>query len=303
MIRSITLAAALLMLASGAANGDEGYRLVRYGAAGAEKPGLIDAGGTLKDLSAHFEDFDPSTLPDLERLDAIDPATLPAVPGSPRLGAPVSGVGKIIAVGFNYSDHAEETGTPIPTEPVLFMKAVTALSGPFDDVIAPRGFTELDYEVELAVVIGRQARYVDTDDAMAYIAGFAVGHDVSERAFQGKRGGQFVKGKSADTFAPLGPWLVTPAAVGDVQSLAIRSAVNGAPRQSSNTRHMIFSVAYLVAYISQFMTLEPGDLIFTGTPSGVGAAMQPPVFLVPGDRIELSIDRLGTQEQRVVEPR
>ena len=303
MIRSITLAAALLMLASGAANGDEGYRLVRYGAVGAEKPGLIDAGGTLKDLSAHFEDFNPSTLPDLERLDTIDPATLPAVPGNPRLGAPVNGVGKIIAVGFNYSDHAEETGTPIPTEPVLFMKAVTALSGPFDDVIAPRGFTELDYEVELAVVIGRQARYVDADDAMAYIAGFAVGHDVSERAFQGKRGGQFVKGKSADTFAPLGPWLVTPAAVGDVQSLAIRSAVNGAPRQSSNTRHMIFSATYLVAYISQFMTLEPGDLIFTGTPSGVGAAMQPPVFLVPGDRIELSIDRLGTQEQRVAEPR
>jgi 2-keto-4-pentenoate hydratase/2-oxohepta-3-ene-1,7-dioic acid hydratase in catechol pathway len=157
--------------------------------------------------------------------------------------------------------------------------------------------------VELAVVIGRQARYVDADDAMAYIAGFAVGHDVSERAFQGKRGGQFVKGKSADTFAPLGPWLVTPAAVGDVQNLAIRSAVNGASRQSSNTRHMIFSATYLVAYISQFMTLEPGDLIFTGTPSGVGSAMQPPVFLVPGDRVELSIDRLGSQGQRVVEPR
>lgn len=276
-----------------------GYRLVRYGAAGAEKPGLIDPEGVLRDLSAHFDDFTPRTLGELSRLKDIDTASLPRVPGTPRLGSPVAQVGKILAVGFNYRDHAEETGTPIPTEPVLFMKAATALSGPFDDVITPRGATELDYEVELAVVIGRTARYIQADQALAHIAGFAVGHDVSERAFQNKRGGQFVKGKSADTFAPLGPWLVTPAAFGDPQNLTIRSTVNGELRQSSNTRHMIFGVADIVAYISQFMTLEPGDVIYTGTPSGVGAAQQPPVFLAPGDIVELSIEKLGTQKQRI----
>lgn len=237
----LLLAAAATVAQSGSA--DPGHRLVRYGPIGAERPGLIDADGVLRDPSAHFDDFTPQTIPDLPRLKDIDTASLPVVPGTPRLGAPVARAGKILAVGFNYRDHAEETGTPIPTEPVLFMKAATALSGPFDDVITPKGSTELDYEVELAVVIGRTARYINPAQAMDHIAGFAVGHDVSERAFQNKRGGQFVKGKSADTFAPLGPWLVTPA--------------------------------------------------------GVGAARQPPVFLVPGDVVELSIEKLGTQRQRI----
>jgi 2,4-diketo-3-deoxy-L-fuconate hydrolase len=225
--------------------------------------------------------------------------SLPLVEGEPRLGAPIARAGKIVAVGFNYRDHAEETNTPIPAEPVLFMKAATALSGPFDPVIAPRGATALDYEVELAVVVGRTARYVSEADALAHVAGFAVGHDVSERVFQNGRGGQFVKGKSADTFAPLGPYLVTPGAINDVQNLAIFSEVNGERRQSSNTRHMIFGATFIVAYVSQFMTLEPGDVIFTGTPSGVGAAMRPPSFLKPGDVVTLGIDALGVQRQTI----
>ncbi len=281
----------------------DGQRFVRFGEAGAEKPGVLDASGAIHDLSSHLPDITPQTIGDLATLADLDPTTLPLVPGSPRLGPPISRAGKIVAVGFNYRDHAEETGTPIPTEPLLFMKSATALSGPTDPVVTPRGSTELDYEVELAIVIGRTARYVSEADAIDHVAGFAVGHDVSERAFQLKRGGQFVKGKSADTFAPLGPWLVTPAAVGDVQTLAISSAVNGSPRQQSNTRHMIFGAAYIVSYVSRFMSLEPGDVIYSGTPSGVGSAMDPPVFLKPGDTVTLSIEKLGSQTQVIAPAR
>ena len=280
----------------------EGARFVRFGEAGAEQPGLLGADGRIHDLSGRIADITPETIGLLPLLARTDPANLPEVSGEPRLGPPIARAGKIIAVGFNYRDHAEETGTPIPEEPVLFMKAATALSGPFDPVITPRGATALDYEVELAIVIGRTARYLDESEALDHVAGFAVGHDVSERAFQNSRGGQFVKGKSADTFAPLGPWLVTPEAAGDVQDLAISSSVNGQQRQSSNTRHMIFGAATIVAYVSQFMTLEPGDVIFTGTPSGVGLAMDPPVFLQPGDRVSLTIEKLGTQAQTIAPP-
>ncbi len=293
------LAAVILVIAP-VARSAEGARFVRFGEAGAEKPGLIDASGRIRDLSSRIDDITPETIGLLPLLARTDPANLPEVSGEPRLGSPVARTGKIIAVGFNYRDHAEETGTPIPEEPVLFMKAATALSGPFDPIVMPRGATDLDYEVELAIVIGRTAKYVSEAEALDHVAGFAVGHDVSERAFQNRRGGQFVKGKSADTFAPLGPWLVTPAAVGDPQHLAISSSVNGQPRQSSNTRHMIFGAAAIVSYVSGFMTLEPGDIIFTGTPAGVGLAMTPPEFLKPGDRISLTIEKLGTQEQTVV---
>lgn len=288
-----------ILLAALPIQASEGARFVRFGPAAEEKPGMLDAQGRIRDLSGQIDDITPETVGTLGELARLDPATLPLVAGEPRLGSPISRAGKIIAIGFNYRDHAEETGTPIPAEPLIFMKAATALSGPFDDVITPRGSSELDYEVELAIVIGRTARYVSESEALAHVAGFAVGHDVSERSFQMRRGGQFVKGKSADTFAPLGPWLVTPEAVGDVQNLAITSAVNGEPRQNSSTRHMIFGAATIVAYVSGFMTLEPGDVIYTGTPSGVGSAMTPPVFLKPGDRVTLSIEKLGSQTQTI----
>ena len=277
----------LTVLLAGASTtaADEGQRFVRYGASGQEKPGLLDDQDRIRDLSAQIDDISPETIGTLGELTGLDPASLPLVQGDPRLGSPISRAGKIVAVGFNYRDHAEETGTPIPTEPVLFMKAANALSGPFDPVVTPKGSTELDYEVELVIVIGRLARYVSEADALDHVAGFAVGHDVSERAFQRKRGGQFVKGKSADTFAPLGPLLVTPAAVGDVQNLAIESSVNGQARQSSNTRHMIFGAATIVAYVSQFMTLEPGrpDLHGHARPASA-APWSPRCFLQPGDR-------------------
>ena len=281
---------------------EEGRRFVRFGEPGQEKPGLLDGQDRIRDLSAHIDDISPETIGTLGELTTLDPASLPLVQGDPRLGSPISRAGKIVAVGFNYRDHAEEMSIPIPAEPVLFMKAANALSGPFDPVVTPRGSTELDYEVELVIVIGQLARYVTEADALDHVAGFAVGHDVSERAFQRKRGGQFVKGKSADTFAPLGPLLVSPAAVGDVQDLAIESAVNGQARQSSNTRHMIFGAATIVSYVSQFMTLNPGDLIYTGTPSGVGSAREPAVFLQPGDVVTLSIEKLGTQQQTIAPP-
>lgn len=281
----------------------EGLRLVRYGAPGAERPGLLDADGGVRDLSAIVDDLSGEVLGDLARLDAIDPATLPRVPGEPRLGPPVAGVRKIIAMGFNYADHAAESNMALPQEPLLFSKAITSLSGPFDDVVMPRGATQMDYEAELVIVIGRTARYVGEEDALDHVAGFAVGHDVSERAFQRDRGGQYVKGKSADTFGPLGPWLVPTAHVEDVQALAITSRVNGETRQDSNTRYMIFGAAYAVSYISQFMTLEPGDLIFTGTPAGVGAGMSPPRWLEAGDVVEVEIEGLGTQRQTILAPR
>lgn len=298
----------LLLLAFGTASAlgawsAEGARFVRYGPAGAERPGLLDTAGRIRDLSAVVTDLGPDALGRLPEFAALDPTALPLVPGTPRLGAPVTGVGKIIAMGFNYSDHAAESGVELPTEPLLFSKAVTALTGPFDDVIAPRGYTALDYEAELVIVIGRRAQYVTEEDALAHVAGFAVGHDVSERVFQTGRGGQFVKGKSADTFAPVGPWLVPTASIVDVQALDISSTVNGELRQHSNTRHMIFGAAFAVSYISRFMTLEPGDLIFTGTPAGVGAGFEPPRFLKPGDVVEIAIEGLGSQRQTIAPPR
>ena len=275
--------------------------LVRFGDVGAERPGLIDAEGNIRDLSAYMDDITPDHLSDegLQRIADIPLASLPVVEGEPRLGAPLTGVGKIIAIGFNYIDHAAEMAVEVPEEPMVFMKAVTALSGPFDDVITPRGATKLDYEAELVIVIGSRAQYVSEAEAMNHVAGFSVGNDVSERAFQRERAGQFVKGKSADTFAPTGPWLVTRDSVADVQNLAVWSEINGEMRQQGNTNQMVFGVPELVSYISQFMTLMPGDLIFTGTPEGVGDGMDPPQYLQPGDVIRIGIDGLGVQQQTV----
>ncbi|MCZ6642132.1 MAG: fumarylacetoacetate hydrolase family protein [Gammaproteobacteria bacterium] len=304
MPKRLVTAVAVLALAANVCNA-AGLKLVRYGPPGAERPGLVDATGKIRDLSAHLSDIEGDSLSpeSLERIAALASDDLPLVDGNPRLGSPVSGVGKIIAVGFNYRDHVAETSAALPSEPVLFMKANTALSGPFDDILMPRGGVALDYEAELAIVIGSKAQYVDEANALDYVAGFAVGHDVSERVFQGARGGQFVKGKSADTFAPLGPWLVTTDGIADVQDLKIWSIVNGDKRQDSNTRYMIFSAAHIVSYVSQFMTLNPGDLIYTGTPAGVGAAQKPPAFLKPGDVVQIGIEGLGEQRQTVAPPR
>jgi 2-keto-4-pentenoate hydratase/2-oxohepta-3-ene-1,7-dioic acid hydratase in catechol pathway len=254
---------------------------------------MRDLGGVLEDLTA--DALDAETL---ERVARIDTARLPTVAAGRRLGVPLAGIGKIIAVGLNYRDHAAETHMRVPTEPILFMKATSALNGPNDDVVVPRGSTKLDPEVELVIVIGRLARNVSESDAHHFIAGYCLGNDVSERAFQLERGGQWSKGKSADTFAPLGPLLVTSGV--DPANLEIWLRVNGEERQRSNTSHMIFGPAHLVSYISQFMSLQPGDVIYTGTPSGVGLARDPPVFLKPGDVITLGIDGLGTQRQKVV---
>lgn len=275
--------------------------LVRHGPVGEEKPGLIDAEGRIRDLSDYVDDLSPLWLSDhrLEMIASIDVATLPVVDPGVRLGTPVAGSRKIIAIGFNYVEHAEEMATDVPEEPLTFSKAITALSGPHDDVVSPRGTTKLDYEAELVAVIGRRARYVSEADALDHVAGFAVGHDVSERAFQRERGGQFVKGKSADTFAPVGPWLVTRDSVDDIQSLDVWSEVNGETRQEGNTDQMVFGVAHIISHLSQFMTLEPGDLIFTGTPDGVGDGMRPPQYLQPGDVVRIGIDGLGEQRQRI----
>jgi len=283
-----------------AANATE-LTLVRFGDAGSERPGLIDSQGNIRDLSAYVDDITPDHLSDdgLRRIAEIPQSSLPVIDGEPRLGVPLTGVGKIIAIGFNYIDHAAEMAVEVPAEPLVFMKAVTALSGPFDDVITPRGATKLDYEAELVIVIGSRAQYVSEVEAMDHVAGFAVGNDVSERAFQRERAGQFVKGKSADTFAPTGPWLVTRNSVPDVQNLAVWSEINGEMRQQGNTNQMVFGVSELVSYLSQFMTLMPGDLIFTGTPEGVGDGMDPPQYLQPGDVVRIGIDGLGEQRQIV----
>ncbi len=276
--------------------------LVRFGPAGQEKPGLIDARGQIRDLSAHLRDLTPDQLSDasLARIAAIAPDSLPVVSADVRLAAPVTGASKIVAIGFNYIDHAAEMAVDVPEEPLIFMKAISALSNPFDPVISPRGATKLDYEAELVVVIGTRAQYVDVADALDYVAGYAVGNDVSERAFQRERGGQFVKGKSADSFAPFGPRLVTRDSIADIQNLAIWSEINGEMRQQGNTNQMVFGVAEIVSYLSQFMTLMPGDLIYTGTPEGVGDGMTPPQYLQPGDSIRIGIDGLGELRQHVV---
>lgn len=278
-------------------------RLMRVGPAGTERPALMDAGGAIRDLSAHVPDIAGDVLSDagLARLAALDPATLPVLDPGLRVGPPVGAVGKLVCVGLNYADHAAETGAPIPAEPVLFGKAITALSGPYDDVIRPRGSVALDYEVELAIVIGAVTRDVTPDQAMAHVAGFALFNDVSERDWQKHRSGQWIKGKSHDSFGPLGPWLVTRDAV-DVGNLRLTCDVNGVRRQDGSTANLIFGVPFIVSYISQFMTLLPGDVIPTGTPAGVAMGMTPPGWLVPGDVVELSITGLGTQRQVVRAP-
>jgi 2-keto-4-pentenoate hydratase/2-oxohepta-3-ene-1,7-dioic acid hydratase in catechol pathway len=274
-------------------------KLLRYGELGAEKPGLLDADGTIRDLSGKMADIggkalDPASLSELAKL---DPKSLPAVSGKPRIGACVSGVGKFICIGLNYSDHAAETGATVPSEPVVFMKATSAIVGPDDDVLIPRGSEKTDWEVELGVVIGRTAKYVSEAEALDYVAGYCVSHDVSERAFQAERQGQWTKGKSCDTFGPIGPWLVTKDEVADPQNLKMWLTVNGESRQNGSSKTMVYGVAFLVSYLSQFMSLHPGDVISTGTPPGVGLGMKPPRYLKAGDVVELGIEGLGTQKQ------
>lgn len=298
------LAASMLLAFSGALNAVE-LKLLRYGPLGEEKPGLLDAQGQIHDLSAHIDDLGPASLSDaaLEEIAQIPLSDLPVVEGNPRIGVPVTGTGKIIAIGFNYVNHAAEMAVELPTEPLVFMKATSALTGPFDNVIQPRNAKKLDYESELVVVIGRRAQYLSEDEVFDYIAGYTVGHDVSERAFQRERGGQFTKGKSADTFAPVGPYLVTRDHIEDVQNLSIWSEVNGEMRQQGNTTDMVFGVKEIVSHLSQFMTLYPGDLIFTGTPAGVGDGMVPPSYLQPGDVVRVGVEGLDSQRQVIAAPR
>ena len=281
-------------------------KLLRYGAMGAEKPGLLDANGQIRDLSAHVADIGGAALsPEgLKRLAALDPQSLPLVPGTPqqdiRLGACVGGTRKFICIGLNYADHAAETGAAIPSEPVVFNKWITAMCGPDDDVEIPRGAVKTDWEVELGVVIGTGGKYIDEADALNHVAGYCVVNDVSEREYQMERGGTWDKGKGCDTFGPTGPWLVTKDEVGDTSDLKMWLEVDGQRYQNGSTATMIFGVAHIVAYLSRFMSLEPGDVISTGTPPGVGLGQKPPVYLKGGEVMRLGIDRLGTQTQKVV---
>jgi 2-keto-4-pentenoate hydratase/2-oxohepta-3-ene-1,7-dioic acid hydratase in catechol pathway len=277
-------------------------KLLRYGPVGQEKPGLLDRDGNIRDLSGAVRDIAGEALAPaaLDRLRRLDPATLPLVPGTPRLGPCVGSVSKIVAIGLNYRLHAQEAGAAIPSEPIFFMKATSSICGPNDDVMIPKNSQKTDYEVELGIVIGSLARYVGKADARKHVAGYCVVNDVSEREFQIERGGQWTKGKSADTFCPTGPWLVTADEVSDPGKLALWTEVNGERRQNSNTADLIFDVDEIVSYVSQFMTLLPGDVIPTGTPSGVGLGFKPPKFLKPGDRVRLSVEGLGEQNQRFV---
>lgn len=276
-------------------------KLLRYGPTGQEKPGLLDSTGTIRDLSGVVPDIAGEVLnaAGLARLKALDPASLPAVSGNPRLGPCVSGVGKFICIGLNYSDHAAETGAAVPPEPIIFMKATSAITGPNDDVIIPKNSKKTDWEVELGVIIGRTARYLDEKDALNHVAGYCVINDVSEREFQIEHHGQWTKGKSADSFGPIGPWLVTADEVQDPQNLSMFLEVNGHRYQDGSTRTMVYGVRYLVSYLSQFMSLQPGDVISTGTPPGVGMGQKPQVYLKSGDQIRLGIEGLGEQRQNV----
>jgi 2-keto-4-pentenoate hydratase/2-oxohepta-3-ene-1,7-dioic acid hydratase in catechol pathway len=279
-------------------------KLVRFGPIGEEKPGVLDAAGERLDCSAYFDDYDRDFfrrkgLDELRRLASDSSRALPRVDEDARWGAPVARPGKVVCIGLNYSDHARESGLEIPAEPVVFMKASNTVVGPYDDVVIPRRSKKTDWEVELGVIIGADARYLESPEVAAgHVAGYCISHDVSEREFQLERCGQWTKGKSADTFNPLGPFLATPDEIGNVGALALTLSVNGVRRQDGNTRTMAFDVFFLVHYLSQFMTLEAGDLISTGTPPGVGLGMTPPVYLAPGDVVELAIDGLGAQRQR-----
>jgi len=278
-------------------------KLVRYGRAGAEKPGLIDKDGLLRDLSRVVKDVTPDTLSParLKKLRAAKIDRLPVVRGRPRLGCPLSGIGKIVCIGLNYTDHADEVGLALPAEPLLFIKANSAINGPGDPIVRPRGAVKLDYEVELGAVIGKDARNVSEADALKHVAAYCIVDDVSERAFQMEHGGTTTKGKSADTFAPIGPYLVTADEAGDPQALEVWTTVNGESRQRGTTANMIFGVRHLVAYVSRFMSLRAGDIISTGTPAGVAHGMKPPRYLVPGDVVEMGITGLGMQKNRIVE--
>jgi len=277
-------------------------KLVRYGNPGKEKPGLIDAEGKLRDLSSVVKDIAPDQLGDaaLAKLRRLKTANLPLVRGTPRLGSPIAAVGKFIAIGLNYADHAAESGLPIPKEPIVFMKATTCIQGPNDPVMLPKGSVKSDWEVELGVVIGTRARYVSQKDALSFVAGYCTINDVSEREYQIERGGTWDKGKGCDTFGPLGPWLVTRDEVPNPQKLAMWLDLNGTRTQTGNTKTMIFSVAKIISYVSQFMTLMPGDVITTGTPPGVGMGMKPALYLKKGDVMTLGIEGLGEQRQMVV---
>ena len=278
-------------------------KLVRYGRPGAERPGAIDADGKLHDLGRVIKDVTPAALAptSLKKLRTVNLARLPVVKGRPRLGCPLAGMGKMVCIGLNYTDHAAEVGMALPKEPTLFIKAPSAVCGPDDPIVRPRGSVKLDYEVELGVVMGRDARYVGEAEALGYVAGYCLINDVSERAFQMEHGGTTTKGKSADTFGPTGPWLVTADEVGDPQALSVWTTVNGERRQDGNTGKMIFSVASLIAYVSRFMSLRAGDVISTGTPAGVGHGAKPPRYLQPGDVVEMGITGLGTQRHKIVE--
>jgi 2,4-diketo-3-deoxy-L-fuconate hydrolase len=277
-------------------------KLLRYGAVGQEKPGVLDRKGILRDLSGHINDVSGSALlpASLDKLKTLDQESLPAVEGTPRLGPCAGAVGKFIAIGLNYADHAAESGVDVPKEPVIFTKATSSICGPNDNVVIPRGSQKCDWEVELACVIGKPGKYIEEADALSHVAGYCVVNDVSERGFQLEGTGQWVKGKSADTFGPLGPWLVTADEVPDPQNLHLWLEVNGHRYQDGSTKTMVFSVAHLVSYVSRFMSLQTGDVITTGTPPGVGMGQKPPTYLKPGDSMALGIEGLGEQRQHVV---
>jgi len=272
-------------------------KLLRYGDPGQERPGILDSAGRIRDLGGIVGDIGPALLADPRPLAGLDIDSLPLVEGSPRLGPCVTGTGKFMCIGLNYADHAAESGMAVPSEPVLFMKATSAICGPNDPIIIPRGSEKTDWEVELGVVIGRPAKYVSEADALGHVAGYCVINDVSERAYQTERQGQWTKGKSCDNFGPIGPWLVTPDEAGDPQNLGMWLDVNGERLQDGSSRTMVYGVAILVSYLNQFMTLHPGDIISTGTPPGVGLGFKPPCYLKPGDRVDLGIEGLGSQHQ------
>jgi len=278
-------------------------RLVRYGQVGAEKPGILDDQGSIRDLSSIVDDISPATVEagELERIASIDPSSLPRVEGNPRLGPCVGQIGKFVCIGLNYTDHAKETGMPIPTEPIVFMKTTSAISGPNDNIELIRGSVKTDWEVELGIVIGAHTKYVSQENALDHVAGYCVVNDVSERQWQLEQGGQWIKGKSGDTYGPIGPWLVTRDEVPDPQNLDMWLEVNDKRHQDGNTRTMIFPVSQIVSYLSQCMSLQAGDIIATGTPPGVGHGMNPPVYLQSGDVVRLSVEGLGLQQQRVVD--
>ncbi|WP_223475141.1 fumarylacetoacetate hydrolase family protein [Oricola indica] len=274
-------------------------KFLRYGPKGDERPAMLDAAGNMRDLAEHCDDIDGAMLANLDRFGSLDPASLPLVEGNPRIGPCVAETGKFMCIGLNYADHAAEGNLAVPPEPVLFMKATSSISGPDDPIVLPRGSEKTDWEVELGVVIGRAAKYVTEAEALDHVAGFCLINDVSERSYQSDRAGQWTKGKSCDSFGPIGPWLVTPDEIGDPQDLALWLSVNGETMQNGSTRNMIYGVRFLISYLSTFFTLHPGDIITTGTPAGVGLGMTPPRYLKAGDIVELGIDGLGRQRQVV----